>query len=182
MKVARLRAKSELQLPAYATATATPHPRSNHVYNLYHSSWQRWISYPLSEVRDWSHILMDTSQVLNPLSHNGNSHGYFLISHMSLRRIYIIFFMFDLSMPEKDMLKYPTMIVSFPLEFCSALYTHTHTHRQTDTHTHTHTHTHAIAWHACKFRNPYIFLVNFLFVNCDKSIPTNALSDIRQVT
>ena len=28
---------------------------------------------PLNEARDWTHVLMDTSKVLNPLSHNGNS-------------------------------------------------------------------------------------------------------------
>ena len=28
---------------------------------------------PPSKARDWTHILMDTSQILNLLSHNGNS-------------------------------------------------------------------------------------------------------------
>ena len=36
------------------------------------SLWQSWILNPFSETRDWSHILMDTSHVLNLLSHNGN--------------------------------------------------------------------------------------------------------------
>ena len=33
----------------------------------------------LSKARDWTCILMDTSQVLNPLSHNRNSLNFFLI-------------------------------------------------------------------------------------------------------
>ena len=27
----------------------------------------------MSETRDWTHIFMDTSQIINPLSHKGNS-------------------------------------------------------------------------------------------------------------
>ena len=38
-----------------------------------HSSQQYQILKPLSEARDQTHILMDTSQVCNLLSHNGNS-------------------------------------------------------------------------------------------------------------
>ena len=50
------------------------------------SLWQCQIFNPLSEARDQTHILMDTSQVLNPLSHNGNS---------SLRSfIYFFYFLF----------------------------------------------------------------------------------------
>ena len=40
----RLRVKSELQLPTYATATATRDP--SRVYNLRHSSWQCWAESP----------------------------------------------------------------------------------------------------------------------------------------
>ena len=57
----------ELQLPAYTTATATLDP--SHICDLCHS----WILNPLSEVRDQIHIVMDTSWILNSLSHNGNS-------------------------------------------------------------------------------------------------------------
>ena len=45
------------------------------VCDLNHSSQRRWILNPLSEAKNGTHILMDTSQVLNPLSHNGNSSG-----------------------------------------------------------------------------------------------------------
>ena len=71
MEVPRLGTESELQLPAYTTAMAMQNPR--HICNLYHSSWQYQILNPLSEAKDRICILMDTSQVCNLLSHNGNS-------------------------------------------------------------------------------------------------------------
>ena len=52
MEVPRLGVCSELQLPSCTTATATPDPYS----------WARSV---------WIHILMDTSQVLNPPSTTG---------------------------------------------------------------------------------------------------------------
>ena len=33
------------------------------VAGLHHSSWQRWIPDPLSEAREWTHILMDASGI-----------------------------------------------------------------------------------------------------------------------
>ena len=51
----------ELQLPAYATATAMRDPSC--ICNLHHSSQQHWILNPLSDARDQTHVLMDTSQV-----------------------------------------------------------------------------------------------------------------------
>ena len=51
--------ESELQLPAYATATATPDP--SRVCNLHHSSWQCWILNPLSKAKD--RILMGPTQI-----------------------------------------------------------------------------------------------------------------------
>ena len=61
MGVPRLGVESESKLLAYTTATATPD--LSHVCNLYHSSWQCQIPNPLSEARDQTRILMDTSQV-----------------------------------------------------------------------------------------------------------------------
>ena len=61
MEVPRLRVESELLLPAYATATAMRDP--SHICGLHHSSWQHQILNPLTEARDQTHILMDTSQV-----------------------------------------------------------------------------------------------------------------------
>ena len=61
MEVLRLGVESELQLPAYSTATATQDPSC--LCDLYHS-WQRhWIPNPLSEARDWTCIFMDTSWI-----------------------------------------------------------------------------------------------------------------------
>ena len=54
MEVPRLRVESELQLPAYTTATATPDP--SHICSLHCSSQQRQILNLMSEARDptWS--------------------------------------------------------------------------------------------------------------------------------
>ena len=60
MEVSRLGVNSELQLLAYTTATATW--GMSRVCDLYHSSQQRQILNPLTEARDQTHILMDTSQ------------------------------------------------------------------------------------------------------------------------
>ena len=70
MDVSRPGVKSELQLPAYTTAIATPDP--SRICNLHHSSWQQRIRNPLSKDRDRTCILMDTSQIL------GNSFFNFL--------------------------------------------------------------------------------------------------------
>ena len=53
------RVESELQLLAYATATAIPD--SSSIIDLHCSSSQRWILNPLSWARDGTCILMDTS-------------------------------------------------------------------------------------------------------------------------
>ena len=57
MEVPWLGVESKLQLPTYTTATVTLDPDP----------------YPLSKARDRTHILMDTNQILNPLSHDGIS-------------------------------------------------------------------------------------------------------------
>ena len=73
MEVPRLGVQSELQLPVYATATATATRDPSHVCDLHHSSWQRWIFNPRSEARNQTRNLMDASQVHLLLSHKGNS-------------------------------------------------------------------------------------------------------------
>ena len=60
MEVPRLGVKSELQLPATATATAMLD--LSYACNLYHSSQQHWILDLLSKARNRTHILMDTIQ------------------------------------------------------------------------------------------------------------------------
>ena len=57
MEVPRIGVESELQLSAYATATATRDP--SYTYHLHHSSGQGWILHPLSEARDETCILVD---------------------------------------------------------------------------------------------------------------------------
>ena len=71
MDVPRLGVKLELQLPAYTTAAAMPDPNR--------SLRQHRILNPLIKARDQTCILKDTSQVLNALSHNGNSHINFFL-------------------------------------------------------------------------------------------------------
>ena len=61
MEVPRLGVKSELQLPAYTTATAKPEPSC--ICDLHHSSQQCRILNPLNEARDRTFVLMDTSQI-----------------------------------------------------------------------------------------------------------------------
>ena len=61
LEVPRLGVELELQLPAYATATAMQNP--SHVCDLHHSSQQHQILNPLSEARDWTHNLMVPSWI-----------------------------------------------------------------------------------------------------------------------
>ena len=59
MEVLQLGVESQLQLPAYATAT----PDLSLALDLHHSSWQCQILNPMSEARDRTCILMDTNWV-----------------------------------------------------------------------------------------------------------------------
>ena len=72
MDVPRLGVKLELQLPPYTTAR----PDLSCVCDLH-------CSLP-SEARNQTCILMDTSRVLNPPSHNGNPHRCILLSLQSV--------------------------------------------------------------------------------------------------
>ena len=71
MEVPRLGVQAELQLPACATAIVTQDLSCT--CDLCHSSQQCWILNPVSKARDQTRILMDTSRVLNQLSHNRNN-------------------------------------------------------------------------------------------------------------
>ena len=71
MEVPRLGANLELQLLAYARATATRDPSL--VCDLHQSSRQRQILNPLGKARDQTRNLMVPSQIHQPLSHDGNS-------------------------------------------------------------------------------------------------------------
>ena len=61
MELPRLGVESELQLPAYTTATATQD--LSHVCHLHHSSWQLQILNPLSEARDQTRNLVVPSRI-----------------------------------------------------------------------------------------------------------------------
>ena len=61
MEVPKLGAELELKPLAYTTASATPEP--NRICDLHHSSRQRRILNQLSEAKDWTCILMNTSQI-----------------------------------------------------------------------------------------------------------------------
>ena len=67
----QLGVESELHLPAYTMATATANP--SHIFYLHCSLRQRQILNALSKARGRIHILLDTRQVHNPLSHKRNS-------------------------------------------------------------------------------------------------------------
>ena len=61
IQVPRVGVELELQLQAFTTATATRD--LGHICDLHHSSWQHQILNPLSESRDRTCTLMNTSQV-----------------------------------------------------------------------------------------------------------------------
>ena len=61
MEVSGLGVKSELQLPACTPATAMQD--LSRICDLHHNLGQPRIFNPLSEARDRTHLLMDTSQV-----------------------------------------------------------------------------------------------------------------------
>ena len=68
MEVPRLEVKLELQLLAYARAIATPD--LSQIYTMPQLAAMP-DPYPLSKAKDQTRILMNTSQVLNPLSLTG---------------------------------------------------------------------------------------------------------------
>ena len=70
MEVPKVELESELQLPAYVTAIETQDPSL--LCDLC-CTLQHQILNPLSEARDQIRILVDTSQILNLLSHSRNS-------------------------------------------------------------------------------------------------------------
>ena len=61
MEVPGLGVKLEMQLLAYTAAIATQDPR--HTCDPHRSSWQLRVLNTLSEARDWTRILVDTSRI-----------------------------------------------------------------------------------------------------------------------
>ena len=64
MQISRLGVHLELQLLAYTTAIATPSPAVSATYTAAHGNTRSFK--PLSEARDLTQILMDTSRIRNP--------------------------------------------------------------------------------------------------------------------
>ena len=75
MEVPGLGVKLELQLPAYAPATATPD--TSYICVLCCSLRQHWILNPLSEARDQTHILMGTMSGSLPAEPQQECHDFF---------------------------------------------------------------------------------------------------------
>ena len=71
MEVPRLGGESELQMPAFATATVTQD--LNRICNLHHSSQQHQILNPLREARDRTCDHMAPSQICFYCVNSGNS-------------------------------------------------------------------------------------------------------------
>ena len=67
----RLGVGLEMQLPVHTTAKATLD--QSHICNLCCSLWQRQIHNPPSKAKDWTTLSWTLGQVLNLLSHSGNS-------------------------------------------------------------------------------------------------------------
>ena len=93
MEIPRPRVKLELQLPTTATAV----PGSSCICDLCQSLWKRGILNPLGEARDWTCNLMETSRVLNPLSHKGNSLIYSTFFYF--KKLFIYFCLFFRATP-----------------------------------------------------------------------------------
>ena len=121
----------ELEL---ATATATLDPS--------HSLWQCQILNPLSETKDWTHILLDISRVLTGWATTGNlaSFSYFCVLFIIIRRysdIHYISYVFPNFFCETDyfptsspcprttrQLKIPFLSPSFLFSLLLTLYVH----------------------------------------------------------
>ena len=68
-----------------ATATGLHHSHStpdlSHIWELHHSSWHGWILNPLNRARDWTHILMDTSQIYYHWVTMGTPRVFYVFTH-----------------------------------------------------------------------------------------------------
>ena len=78
MEGPRLGVAPELQLPAYATATAALD--LSRLCDLHCSFWQCWILNSVSKAKDQTPVLADTMPILNWLSHSRNSLSRVLVT------------------------------------------------------------------------------------------------------
>ena len=88
MEVPRLGVQSELQLPAYATATQDP----SHICNLHHSSRQCRILNPLSKARDLTCNLMVPNWIRFCCAMMGTPHLSFFLAQDSNRKSHLVEF------------------------------------------------------------------------------------------
>ena len=89
MEVSRLEVELELQLPAYAAATAVPDP--SHICDRHCSSWQCWILSPLSKARDRTCILVDTSRVHSSVT-TGTPKSYSVYSYHKILAVFPVLY------------------------------------------------------------------------------------------
>ena len=68
-------ARGQIGAIAEANATGTAKLDLNHIWGIYHSLWPYWILNPLSKARVKPTSSRRQCQVLNLLSHNGNSYN-----------------------------------------------------------------------------------------------------------
>ena len=94
MEVPRLRVKLELQLLAYATATVMPDPRR--ICTLHYSSQQHQILNPLNAARDWTHVLMITSQIHFLCDTVGTPYLFFNLVFFAYFFLYLFLMVIDL--------------------------------------------------------------------------------------
>ena len=90
-------AKGRIRAAAGVYTTAMATLDLSHICNLCCSLWQCWILNSQSQAGDRSHILMETSQVLNLLSHNGNSECGFSIGETFTLSLVLMFFPREIS-------------------------------------------------------------------------------------
>ena len=87
MEFPRLGVESELQLLAYATATAVWN--LSHVCDLHHSSWQCQMLNSRSEAKDRTHKLTVASQIRFCCAMTGTPRMLYLIPTQELRAILV---------------------------------------------------------------------------------------------
>ena len=56
-------ARGQIGIGAAAAGLSHSHPDPSCTWDLHHSSWRCWIPSPLSEARDQTRVLMDTSRI-----------------------------------------------------------------------------------------------------------------------
>ena len=88
MEVPRLGVESELQLPAYTTATATQDP--SHACDLHHSSWQCRTLNPPSEATLMNPHPHGYQSDLFLLCHNGNSRAVYFKMVKNITNVYVM--------------------------------------------------------------------------------------------